>query len=636
MPALIDEKHQRTYRWKGNEAVIGRTPDNTIQIDAPGISRHHCRIVVGKEGYLIEDLNSRNGTKLNQQKLPTGQRSPIRPGDVVTLNQYDLRFQPETSEPGLAGSEKKKDDEESGLRFADESSPGRKPSPPPPSKGGPQHERQDVLCPKCKVANLPDAETCWNCKETMPSRAVPVAVPKSQMATGGFCPSCHARYAAGTTQCPSCGMNLGDRRAVVGSGFYAQRHAFYLAAFAVVGIMVLVGILGVLHLSRKRREQAESLEIQVIKVRLDRASQALAQAQQARQLQQPNRALDRYQEAASLAKAIMDAAQGPALLRLKERGRILRDQIQSEQKEYEMRLEQSPPPRPKDTEAHPEESADAKKLILFHGGQIDAQEAGLIRQDNQAGLPEEWALEKALAAPNRTATSIDPALQAFLLKAWEFQEHYYLDLSLWKPVISPLPGPVPIPPGSRGLRYPPGVATTHFPGVYLARLLMAEKNALPHRMTWENNGVRITTVFSDNTRETEAATQTDDLLILSQNIRPIGSVVTASFLLPLAQEPFAAVQTLSRSETPPILQIAFKVTGITEKSSSREVPHMLKNGTELVQVLTRLEYTLSLEVLHGRWFRRLSGNASPYVPLLLEQEPKDGLYDVARRALARP
>ena len=42
--------------------VVGRTPDNDLQIDSKFISRHHCQLITGSDGItVIEDLNSTNG-----------------------------------------------------------------------------------------------------------------------------------------------------------------------------------------------------------------------------------------------------------------------------------------------------------------------------------------------------------------------------------------------------------------------------------------------------------------------------------------------------------------------------------------------------------------------------------------------
>jgi general secretion pathway protein A len=70
--------------------VIGRTPDNDLQIDSKFISRHHCQIVTSGDGYtVIEDLNSTNGIVIRGKRV---RRHTLRDGDVISLGQHELLF----------------------------------------------------------------------------------------------------------------------------------------------------------------------------------------------------------------------------------------------------------------------------------------------------------------------------------------------------------------------------------------------------------------------------------------------------------------------------------------------------------------------------------------------------------------
>jgi general secretion pathway protein A len=50
--------------------IIGRTPDNDLQIDSRFVSRHHCQIVTKADGSVVEDLN--NGPAHRRDRRPTG------------------------------------------------------------------------------------------------------------------------------------------------------------------------------------------------------------------------------------------------------------------------------------------------------------------------------------------------------------------------------------------------------------------------------------------------------------------------------------------------------------------------------------------------------------------------------------
>jgi general secretion pathway protein A len=70
--------------------VIGRTPDNDLQIDSKFISRHHCQLVTGSDGItVIEDLNSTNGITMHGKRV---RRYTLRDGDVVSMGQHELLY----------------------------------------------------------------------------------------------------------------------------------------------------------------------------------------------------------------------------------------------------------------------------------------------------------------------------------------------------------------------------------------------------------------------------------------------------------------------------------------------------------------------------------------------------------------
>lgn len=72
------------------EVVIGRAPDCHVTIEDPLISRHHAKIVVGEEGATLEDLESRNGSRLNGERLRGGRA--LKDGDRIRLGAQELLF----------------------------------------------------------------------------------------------------------------------------------------------------------------------------------------------------------------------------------------------------------------------------------------------------------------------------------------------------------------------------------------------------------------------------------------------------------------------------------------------------------------------------------------------------------------
>ena len=76
-------------------ATIGRSPDATVMVDDPGVSRLHARIRRGQAGFEVEDLGSKNGTFLNGSRIEhalanLGDKIRVGPRVVLTLANFDL------------------------------------------------------------------------------------------------------------------------------------------------------------------------------------------------------------------------------------------------------------------------------------------------------------------------------------------------------------------------------------------------------------------------------------------------------------------------------------------------------------------------------------------------------------------
>jgi VWFA-related protein len=69
---------------------IGSRGDNDLVIDLPQVSRCHAEVNVRGRAVEIEDLHSRNGTQVNGAPV---KRSPLRPGDRITIADVGLRYE---------------------------------------------------------------------------------------------------------------------------------------------------------------------------------------------------------------------------------------------------------------------------------------------------------------------------------------------------------------------------------------------------------------------------------------------------------------------------------------------------------------------------------------------------------------
>ena len=78
---------------------VGRKPDNDIAIDNPAISGHHCKISKQGGTYFVEDLESTNGTFVNEKRI---KKAGLHHNDVVGIAKHSLLFLEDAAAPQAA------------------------------------------------------------------------------------------------------------------------------------------------------------------------------------------------------------------------------------------------------------------------------------------------------------------------------------------------------------------------------------------------------------------------------------------------------------------------------------------------------------------------------------------------------
>jgi DNA-binding winged helix-turn-helix (wHTH) protein len=81
---------QREMLLMDGANVIGRAEDATIRIDSPGVSRYHARVLVSDGAATLEDVQSKNGTYLNDTRLSAS--APLSEGDEIKIGRVVLTF----------------------------------------------------------------------------------------------------------------------------------------------------------------------------------------------------------------------------------------------------------------------------------------------------------------------------------------------------------------------------------------------------------------------------------------------------------------------------------------------------------------------------------------------------------------
>jgi pSer/pThr/pTyr-binding forkhead associated (FHA) protein len=67
--------------------TIGRAPDNDIPIDNLAVSNYHARVYVEAGSLVVEDLNSLNGSFLNDIRV---ERAMLKDGDAILIGKHEI------------------------------------------------------------------------------------------------------------------------------------------------------------------------------------------------------------------------------------------------------------------------------------------------------------------------------------------------------------------------------------------------------------------------------------------------------------------------------------------------------------------------------------------------------------------
>ena len=81
----------RSHELTVDKTTIGRVEDNTFPIMDPSVSSHHCEVTLRGTDVVVHDLNSTNGTFIEDEKIT---ESVLKPGQVLRLGQIQLRLEP--------------------------------------------------------------------------------------------------------------------------------------------------------------------------------------------------------------------------------------------------------------------------------------------------------------------------------------------------------------------------------------------------------------------------------------------------------------------------------------------------------------------------------------------------------------
>src|SRR5262249_50513139 len=96
---LASGAEERTYPLAKDRVAIGRNPDCDIVLQQPSVARYHAQLVRDGSRYLIEDLQSPNGTYVNGQVIKG--RTPLNDNDRIHVGGSILLYRRRLAAPSL-------------------------------------------------------------------------------------------------------------------------------------------------------------------------------------------------------------------------------------------------------------------------------------------------------------------------------------------------------------------------------------------------------------------------------------------------------------------------------------------------------------------------------------------------------
>jgi pSer/pThr/pTyr-binding forkhead associated (FHA) protein len=91
---IFNGEMQKEIQLNKETITMGRKPDNDIPIDNLAVSGHHARILTILNDSFVEDMNSTNGTYVNDTLI---KKHALKHGDVIKIGKHELKYINETA-----------------------------------------------------------------------------------------------------------------------------------------------------------------------------------------------------------------------------------------------------------------------------------------------------------------------------------------------------------------------------------------------------------------------------------------------------------------------------------------------------------------------------------------------------------
>ncbi len=85
---MFEDKLIKDVPIGSRPVTIGRSPDNDLPVDNPAVSTHHARVYVEAGRLVVEDLDSLNGTFVNDLRV---ERATLHDGDSIWVGKHHIK-----------------------------------------------------------------------------------------------------------------------------------------------------------------------------------------------------------------------------------------------------------------------------------------------------------------------------------------------------------------------------------------------------------------------------------------------------------------------------------------------------------------------------------------------------------------
>jgi hypothetical protein len=93
---LVKDGVETSFQLSRDSTALGRHKNNDVVVSDPKVSSFHARIDKARDGFVVVDLKSRNGTFLNGKRVES---APLKTGDEIRLGTARLVYKIDSAVP---------------------------------------------------------------------------------------------------------------------------------------------------------------------------------------------------------------------------------------------------------------------------------------------------------------------------------------------------------------------------------------------------------------------------------------------------------------------------------------------------------------------------------------------------------